>query len=926
MSSTLLAAEASKQLAPGQWTPGQARAWYEAQPWLVGCNFLPSTAVNDVEMWQQESFDAATIDRELGWAEELGFNTVRVFVNYAVWEADPAALKKNFDTFLAIARRHGIATLVILFDDCFLPEPAVGKQPDPEPGVHNSRWVQSPGARRRDNAAEWTKLEQYVKDVVGAFAADPRVLAWELYNEPTQSLPLVESAFAWAREAKPTQPVTATLFGDAKMQERILALSDVICFHNYGALPGLTAQFEELRASGRPVFCTEWMARTAGSRFETHLPFLRDNKIACWCWGLVTGRTQTRFPWGSPRDASEPTTWFHDILRPDGTPFRQREVCFIKVTTGKLPASAWTHSEVLVPTAEHTPVPWRYTFEQPGDDWCKPGFDDKTWQTGAAPFGREETPIARRPNTQWTGGQIWLRREFELPSIEFKDPVLLMHHDEDAEVYLNGGLAAKAAGFNAAYEPVEITPESQASLKPGKNLIAVHCRQTGGGQYFDVGLEAVLRQASDGRAAASQSDYRGWKSIRLANSMISLHIVPEIGGRVIQFAQDGSEFLWVNPKLAGKEPPASGLADDGSWLNYGGDKLWPAPQGWDGESQWPGPPDAVLDGQPYRAEMLSDGRSVRLTSRDDSRSGIRFSRIVRVADGTTRVSFQATMTNIDTKPRRWGIWAHTQLDGAKSKDSAPNSLLNAWCPLNPKSRFPKRYSVIFGDENHPSFQVDSARNLMRINYRYKVGKIGIDSDKGWIATVNGEHGSVFVQRFQFDPKKEYPDGSSVEYWLNGVGRIRAFNRDVDLPDDPAENPYVFESELLSPFAALEPGQAFTWKYEWCACNVGGEFPVLDCTDAGVTCEPLWVHIDDRQVELSGRFGVFAPGQVRAELFDADGRNIGSLDLGISAAPQSPVVLDAKRPVPRETRSIAITLCGANGQLIGELARSAKAGG
>jgi hypothetical protein len=323
-----------------RWPVAKAWQWYEKQPWLVGCNFLPSTAVNDVEMWQKDTFDAKTIDRELGWAQGLGFNTVRVFVNYAVWEADAAGLKETMRRFLAIADKHGISAVVILFDDCFKPEPRVGKQPDPEPGIHNSQWVQSPGVQRRGDPAAWPRLERYVKEVVGAFASDKRVLAWELYNEPSASLPLVEAAFKWAREAGPSQPVTTTVFGNAEMQNRIIELSDVLCFHSYGPLPDVKAEVARLRGQGRPVLCTEWMARDGGSRFETHLPCFKENKIACWNWGLVAGRTQTYFPWGSPRNAPEPKLWHHDIFRTNGAPFDAREVQFIQVTTGKLPASA----------------------------------------------------------------------------------------------------------------------------------------------------------------------------------------------------------------------------------------------------------------------------------------------------------------------------------------------------------------------------------------------------------------------------------------------------------------------------------------------------------------------------------------------------------------------------------------------------------
>ena len=148
---------------------------------------------------------------------------------------------------------------------------------------------------------------------------------------------------------------------------------------------------------------------------------------------------------------------------------------------------------------------------------------------------------------------------------------------------------------------------------------------------------------------------------------------------------------------------------------------------------------------------------------------------------------------------------------------------------------------------------------MRVNYQYQVGKIGLDSPAGWVATVDGASGAVFVQRFLFEPGKEYPDGSSVEFWLNGVGKIRAYNKDLVLPANAAENPYVFESEVLSPFARLAPGESYTWRYDWLAANIGGDFPVVDCSEAGITCEPLRTVVAEGTLHLAGRFGVFAPG-------------------------------------------------------------------
>lgn len=472
-----------------RWPAAKAWAWYGEQPWLVGCNFVPSSAVNDVEMWQKESFDAETIDRELGWAHDLGFNSVRVFLNYAVWEADAAGLKQRLDHFLSIAAKHEIKVMPILFDDCFKPEPKVGSQEAPEPGVHNSQWVASPGESRVRNPQAWSQLEKYVKDLVSTFGQDRRIVFWDLYNEPTRSLELVEAAFRWAREAKPSQPLTTCLYGPPPMRQRIAELSDIVSFHNYGPLPGLKAEVARLLAEGRPVVCTEWMARTGGSRFETHLPFFKENKIGCWNWGLVAGRTQTYFPWGSPKGAPEPALWFHDILRRNGEPCSELETRFIKGVTGLQPPLLW---KPLVATSEQTPQTWRYRLEKPPEDWFKPGFRDADWPQGPAPFGREEPEYARHPGTIWGGTDIWLRREFDWPGGRFERIAVRLQHDDDAEVYLNGVPAVNAPGYNAAYEQVPIDPKAAATLKPGRNLMAIHVRQATGGQYIDAGLSGLV--------------------------------------------------------------------------------------------------------------------------------------------------------------------------------------------------------------------------------------------------------------------------------------------------------------------------------------------------------------------------------------------------------------------------------------------------
>lgn len=334
--SNSLAADAAR------WSAERANRWYRGRPWMVGCNYVPSNAVNSVEMWRAETFDEGLIDRELAWAEGLGFNTVRVFLQHAVWKADPAGFERRFHRFLDIARSHGIGVMPVLFDDCtagIREGPAFGPQPGPVPGVHNSRWVGSPGRPAVLDRKQWPSLEEYVKGIVRAFSR--YVIAWDLYNEPgndgmgENSIPLVEAAFKWAREAAPAVPLTVGTWGGVPaVDAKAVELSDIISFHFYGDRAGLAAAIARAKSSGRPVVCTEWLARTLGSNVETDLPLLKDEGVGAISWGLSEGRSQTRFPWGSGEGAPEPSVWFHNILRGDGSPYDLHEVTAIRLTTG----------------------------------------------------------------------------------------------------------------------------------------------------------------------------------------------------------------------------------------------------------------------------------------------------------------------------------------------------------------------------------------------------------------------------------------------------------------------------------------------------------------------------------------------------------------------------------------------------------------
>lgn len=328
-----------------RWSEDKAKAWHSSQPWLVGCNFSPSTAINQLEMWQADTFDEKTIERELGWAAGLGMNTVRVYLHDLAWQADPKGFKQRLDRFLDIASGHGIRPMLVIFDDCWNADPKIGKQPEPRPGVHNSGWVQSPGKAVVNDPAQWGRLEAYVKDVIGSFADDQRILIWDVYNEPgnsgqdDKSLPLLEKAFEWARLAKPSQPLTAAVWGKLEDRPRLHAVmleqSDVISFHHYEDLESLEVLVKALQEHGRPLICSEWLARARNCVVAGHLPFFKEQQIGAYNWGLVAGKTNTIFPWGSKEGSPEPKIWHHDLLRVDGSPFDPAEAQLFRKLTGR---------------------------------------------------------------------------------------------------------------------------------------------------------------------------------------------------------------------------------------------------------------------------------------------------------------------------------------------------------------------------------------------------------------------------------------------------------------------------------------------------------------------------------------------------------------------------------------------------------------
>ena len=355
-----------------RWTEERAWQWHSENGWMVGTNFNPSTSINQLEFWQEETYDRETIERELEWSAELGMNMHRVYLHNLLWDQDSIGFLERVDNYLNISESKNIKTLFVLLDDVWHPVPKLGKQPEPIPFVHNSGWVQAPGSEILGDSSRHDELKNYVKGVISHFADDKRVVGWDLYNEPDNvassdpenlvnninfrglnrgpevkekhiySLSLLKKIFMWAREVNPSQPLTVGLWKDSETWNDIdnlsaidrfaISNSDVISFHAYGDLEETRKKIEDLEQFNRPLLCTEYLARGEQNTFQIMLPLFKEKEIAAVNWGFVAGKTNTAFPWSSWQVEfdSLPKIWHHDIYLPDKTPYDEKEIAFLK--------------------------------------------------------------------------------------------------------------------------------------------------------------------------------------------------------------------------------------------------------------------------------------------------------------------------------------------------------------------------------------------------------------------------------------------------------------------------------------------------------------------------------------------------------------------------------------------------------------------
>lgn len=433
---------------------------------------------------------------------------------------------------------------------------------------------------------------------------------------------------------------------------------------------------------------------------------------------------------------------------------------------------------------------------------------------------------------------------------------------------------------------------------------------------------AVLLAPSPAAAGAGPSSatklertqYLGWNVYRLTNGIISLLVAPDLGGRAIQLQLGDQEFFFVNRDLAGKILPPELNNLKAGWANYGGDKVWPGPEGWMNDNEWPSIPYYILDGSKFRAEVVTETSAevaLRVTSPVDPRTGVQFARTFHVYAGATRVEVEQVMRNASRRQIRWGIWHLIQHDAADAHDpSKPNRELYMYVPLNPHSRFPEGYYKAYGDVRHPSYEVLDGGRMLRVHYLYRVGKIAADSDRGWYAVVNGQKNICLVENFKHFPGADYPDNASVESWNDGPGTISRGRFDQTLADDPKKTPYFLESEVLSPYATLNPGEEYGFTVYWSPTRAPN--PLRDAVWAGAISEPLSAKPEASRVLLKGVFGVFTPGTAEAVFYSGLGEDLAHETLQ-AVDPREVFRLEKSVPLPGEAFRVSVLVRDTDGE-------------
>lgn len=358
---------------------------------------------------------------------------------------------------------------------------------------------------------------------------------------------------------------------------------------------------------------------------------------------------------------------------------------------------------------------------------------------------------------------------------------------------------------------------------------------------------------------------KDWDLFQLENSWMKLSIAPNLGGRLIQLEMDGYEFFFVNPSLEGYDPDSTRLGKNGSWLNFGGEKIWPAPQGWNAPDQWRGPPDPVLDGGVYSLSEISEN-VIKLTSPVDPFTGLQIEKEVKISDCASEIIVNASFCNKSKTPIEWSIWPVLQMNTSKMDMEGQYKVI---CPVNPKSKFSNGYKIMHGLVNSPQYKINADGNL-ELDYQYLAGKIGMDADAGWAAFIDTKWGKIFVLMFQFEEISSYPEDTTLQFWTAGKGLVYSRNVIREHRDDKELNPPYLEMELLSPLKIIQPGESIHFEYRMLTCTIPEGCVVKSVNPLGVISSPLQCKWEDDKLFVSAKYGVYKDGIIQLNFKDEAG--------------------------------------------------------
>lgn len=419
-----------------------------------------------------------------------------------------------------------------------------------------------------------------------------------------------------------------------------------------------------------------------------------------------------------------------------------------------------------------------------------------------------------------------------------------------------------------------------------------------------LALASTTRRSCEMRAAT----YEGWKAEELSNDWVRITVVPQLGGRVMQVEFGEHRYLFVNPRYKGKYlSPADAKQE---WVNYGGDKLWPLPEG-HGEGYWPGPISDALDDGEYKLSVVSqtDSCTLRLDGPADSATGLQYSREISIGDDSPRISFHAIMKNFTDHAIRWSVQSVTQYDTADAREPRNyNHNFWAFAPVNSRSGYSEGYRVRNGLADDPSYAVHDG--MFALHWLYLENEVWLDSDAGWLAVIDDSTKYGMIERFQYFPDEEYPGKASVIFYKNGAA-LELDDNGIPIlrSNHPGEAPYYMEAEINSPLQRLQPGATYAFDTQWFPVRASKELNVV--TAVGIVEHPLAASMQAGLLQLSGSFGVFFVGKLSAHVFDVHGVESKVVELE-SVTPLHAVVLDQAVSVSPGAMRVSIHLSDEQG--------------